>query len=127
MKLLKLTLPLVLIVAAFAQTTDLNGKWTIAWSGSTKTNTITLTEESVGTAMTILSGTLVTDNGEKCAVQGDKSNGLDRQLDMDIDCAAQHIKMTGTVDADGKRILGGFTAYYPDGHSIGDYTMTRDK
>jgi len=127
-KSLKLVLiPLVLIVTAFAQTTDLNGKWTVAWSGSTKTNAITLTETEVGRTMTILNGTFVADDSEECAVRGSKSNGLDRQLDMDINCATWRIRMTGTVDVDGKRITGGFTTHYPDGHGIGDYLMARDK
>jgi len=126
MKSLKLALVLlVLTVAAFAQKTDLNGKWTIAWSGSSKTNAITLTESGIGRTLTILDGTFVADDGEKCAVRGSKSNGLDRQLDMDIDCAARHIRLTGTVTVDGQSVSGGYTAHYPNGHDLGDYVMTK--
>jgi hypothetical protein len=74
-----------------AQATNLAGKWRITWLANgkpvAKPNTINLTESDIAGKMTTLSGIFIADDGEKCAVQGHKSNDTDRQLDMKVRCA----------------------------------------
>jgi hypothetical protein len=123
--LLAFTLPGI----SHAQTTILAGKWRITWLANgkpvSKPNTIKLTESINAGKMTNFSGTFISDDGEKCAVAGHKSNDTDRQLDMKVTCAAWSISITGTVAVDGQQINGGYTVHYPSGPSLGDYVMDK--
>jgi len=112
-----------------AQATNLAGKWRITWLAGgkpvAKPNTINLTESNSAGKMTTLSGTFISDDGEKCAVTGHKSNDTDRQLDMSVTCATWSISITGTVAVDGQQINGGYIVHYPNGPHLGDYVMDK--
>ena len=127
---------IVLILLAFtlpgishAQTTNLAGKWRITWLAGgkpvAKPNTINLTESAGAGKITTLSGIFIADDGEKCTVQGHKSNDTDRQLDMKVSCATWSISITGTVAVDGQQINGGYIIHNPSGPSLGDYVMDK--
>ena len=127
---------IVLMLLAFtlpgispAEATNLAGKWRITWLANgqpvSKPNTINLTESNGTGKMTNFSGTFISDDGEKCAVAGHKSNDTDRQLDMKVTCAAWSISITGTVAVDGQQINGGYTVHYPTGPGLGDYVMDK--
>jgi hypothetical protein len=112
-----------------AQATNLAGKWKITWLASGKPvatpNTITLTESNGAGEVTNLSGTFIADDGERCTVQGHKSNDTDRQINMNVTCAAWSISIAGTVAVDGQQTNGGYTVHYPSGPSRGDYVMDK--
>lgn len=123
--LLALALPAI----SHAQTTNIVGKWKITWLADgkpvAKPNTINLTESKNTGQITSFSGTFIADNGEECAVTGNKSNAADRQLDMHVTCASWSISITGTVAVDGQQINGGYMVHYPTGPSLGDYVMDK--
>ena len=125
MMLLTLTLPAI----SRAQAINLAGKWRITWLAAgqpvAKPNIINLTESNGTSMITTLSGTFIADDGEKCAVQGRKSNDNERQLDMSVACATWRISITGTVAVDGQQINGGYIVHYPSGPSLGDYVMDK--
>jgi hypothetical protein len=123
--LLAFTLPAI----SGAQATNLIGKWKITWLSDGKPvatpNTINLTETSGGGKITTLGGTFIADDGEKCSVQGHKSNDTDRQLDMKVICATWSISFSGTVALDGQQVKGGYIVRYPSGPNLGDYVMDK--
>jgi|HubBroStandDraft_4_1064222.scaffolds.fasta_scaffold277566_1 hypothetical protein len=88
MKSVRLTLVLfALTVAAFAQKSDLDGKWTITWVGGGKPNVITLKDTKND-----LSGVFINDSGESCSVSGFRGtydthgNPSDREVSLHIIC-----------------------------------------
>jgi hypothetical protein len=112
-----------------AQTINLEGKWRITWLDNGKPvgkpGTINLTKSSTGGKPANLSGSFIADNGEKCAVSGFKSNDLERQLDLRVNCAKRSISINATIAVEGQQINGVYVVHNPAGSSHGDYMMDK--